>query len=270
MDLVGTLGPWYNFARFFGYFPAYGLRVDYASWESITGVTLTLILSLGNIGLHSLVWWTIPVKSNFFSTTIGSRVEVTFNIVDSVVPVVTILLNLMVFGRVKKLFAMLEEADQQLDGIHIRLENRQQRLYSMVVLFLVLGIQVMTPAIIPIALSDSQYFMDLLPITVYMTYRQLSNLSFLGSIMMILMAVFLRFKCINVCLLSKFLRSPGNIVGISLQDDEHVRRGDSDMDPLVVITNLSRIHQILCEAIEQINFVFSFQVRTVKWFVLLQ
>lgn len=270
MDLAGTLGPWYNFARFFGYFPAYGLRLDYASWEAITGVTLTLILSLGNIGLHSVVWWTIPVKSNYFSTTIGSRVEVTFNIVDSVVPVVTILLNLLLFGRAKKLFAMLQEADQLLGGIHIRLEYRQQRLYSMVVLFLVLGMQLMTPAIIP--LSDSQYFMDLLPITVYMTYRQLSNLSFLGSIMMILMAVFLRFKCINVCLLSKFIRSPGSIVAISMQDDEHVRRGDSDMDPLVVITNLSRIHQILCEAVEQINFVFSFQVRTltVKRFVLLQ
>lgn len=259
MDLVRTFGPWYNFARLFGYYPVYGLRLDYARWEAVTRIGATLILSLGNIGLHSLIWWTLPVHSNYFNTTIGSRVEVTFNVVDSAVPVITILMNLILFGRAKQLFGTLQEADQLLEEIHIRVEYGQQRLYSLVVLFLVLAMQLLTPAIIPIALSDSQYFKDLLPITIYMTYRQLSNLSFLGSIMMILMAVFIRFKSINVCLFANFLRKPGNTVGISPVDGEtSVGR---DTDPVVLINVLSRIHQILCEAVEQMNFVFSFQVR---------
>lgn len=264
MDLSNTFGPWYNFARLFGYFPAYGLRDDdYGCGTALAGVTLTVIFSLGNIGLHSVIWWMIPVKSNTFSTAIGSRVEVTFNIVDSAVPVITILLNLMLFGHVKKLFKTLHETEQLLDEINIRLEYGHQRVCTRLVLFLVLAMQLLPPALIPIALSSSQYFMDLLPITIYMTYRQLSNLSFLGSVMMILMAVFVRFKSINVCLFGNFLRIPSGIVGISLQRERAAGIKDRQ-NPLAVITLLSRIHQILCEAVEQINFVFSFQVHHSK------
>lgn len=260
MDLMGpkVLGPWYNFARLFGYFPAYGLSGDYSCWEVTAGIAITLILGLANIGFHSVIWWMIPVKSGVFNTTVGSRVEETFHIVDSAVPVLTILFNLMVFGHLKQLFGTLHETEELLNEIHIRLEYDLQRVYTRIVIFVVLVMQIVPPALIPIVLSDSKYYMDLLPITIYMAYRQLSNLSFLGSVTMILMAVFIRFKSINVCLFGKFLRKPSNIVGITLEESPN----ESKQDPLVVITLLSRIHHILCGAVEQINLVFSFQVRS--------
>lgn len=112
--------------------------------------------------------------------------------------------------------------------------------------------QLLPPALIPFALLSFPHLMDLVPITLYMTYRQLSNLSYLGSVMMVLLAVFMRFKSINVCLFGNFLRNPSSIVGISLQEPRK--------DPLAVIAVLSKVHQILCESVDQINLAFSFQV----------
>lgn len=251
MDLSSTFGPWYNFARLFGYFPAYSLSDNCKRWEATAGVIMTLMLSLGNIGLHSLIWVS-PMRSNFFTTAIGSGIEVTFNIVDSVVPVITILLNLLFFGHVKKLFGSLSETEMLLGEIHVRLEYRQQQWYTRIVLLLVLTMQLLPPALIPFALLSFPHLMDLVPITLYMTYRQLSNLSYLGSVMMVLLAVFMRFKSINVCLFGNFLRNPSSIVGISLQEPRK--------DPLAVIAVLSKVHQILCESVDQINLAFSFQV----------
>lgn len=265
MDLSRTFGSWFNFARFFGYFPSYGVKDEtpvtgFTWFQGVTGVGFTLIFTAGNIGLHSIIWWIIPSDvPSTFNTTIGSRVEVTFNIVDSAVPVITILMNLILYGHVKRLFQTLHDTELLLNTVHVHLEYDHHRLYTRIVMFLVVAMQLIPPALIPIAFSDSQYFMDMLPIVVYMAYRQLSNLSFLGSVLMILVAVFVRFKSINVCLFGNFLRNPGNMPGIRLGGGEDVELGGQD--PLVLVTVLSRIHQMMCEAVEQINFAFSFQVR---------
>ena len=179
MDVPKFLGPWYEFARFFGFFPIYGLRKDYTPLETSRRVVGSVALSLLNVGLHlSFFCYLIPVNFTHFETKIGSRVEKLFYIVDSAAPVITILLNQLLFGHVQQLFGMLQEVEGLLKEIHVHLDYRATHLFARLLLFLVLGMHLCPFAIMPSVLGDAVYFMDVLPVASYLTYRQLSNLSF--------------------------------------------------------------------------------------------
>lgn len=255
MDLTVIFGSWYPFAGVFGYLPVFldsdrGFKVQ----------LINLLFSLGNIGLHSAIWWIIPMKSNTFTTPIGSRVEITFNVVDSAVPVITICLNFLLLGHVKQIFKALHEADALLKDINIHLADDYQRKYSRIVMAVVLVMQALPPALIPILLSHSEFFMELLPLTIYMGYRQLSNLSFLGSIFLILVAVFIRFKSINVCLMEQHFNHTSSSRRQPRTPQQQPSHCEDSPTALEIIAVLSRLHQILCEIVEQINLAFSFQV----------
>lgn len=247
MSAAEILGPWYYLSRLFGYFPSMTLR-GY-------GLILTLVLSLINIALHSFLGWNIPIKFSYLQTAIGSRVEKTFNVVDSAVPITAILSNFLLLGRAKNLFRLLYTADELLREVRVTVSQKHLWRYAGICLSMVLFMHLLPLIILPTVSDDSQYYMDLLPIAVYMTYRQLSNISFLGSITLILIAVFIRLKSVNVSLTGNFLHTPPRVVGISLA----TQRYTAD-DPIFVVGVLASIHQILCETIEEINNAFSFQV----------
>lgn len=249
MSVSSALGPWYNFARIFGYFP-YGLEDPESGSKNVLHGCIGISFSLINILLHTIYWWDIPFKVDYFQTTVGSCVQTTFHIIDSSVPVITIVSNFVLLFKVRHLSKMFHTTDKLFATVNVKVE--QTRRYSYLVLIFVLLMHLLALVFLPILWESMR---EMIPLGIYMTYRQLSNISFLGSITLLLIAVFLRFKSINVCLFANFLRKQRrDIVGKGEKTP-----GVTD-DPLAIISVLSSIHQTLCEGVEQINYVFSFQV----------
>lgn len=252
MSVSSALGPWYKFARIFGYFP-YGLEERKSGRKELLHRCIGISFSIINIGLHTFLWWDIPFKVHYFQTTIGSRIEKTFNLVDSSVPVITILSNFVLLFKVRHLSKMLETTGKLFATVNVKLE--ETRRYSYLVLILVLLMHLFPFVLLP-CLWDGEEIREMIPLGIYLTYRQLSNISFLGSITLLLITIFLRFKSINVCLFAIFPRKQRRDVVVSSE-------GETD-DPVAIISVLSRVHQILCEGVDQINNIFSFQVSITK------
>lgn len=259
MNLANTFGPWYTFARYFGYFP-HGLYGENRSRISaVFSILVTVVLVVVNLALHGTLWPMVGRKfESFFTTTIGYRIERIYNWLDSVAPIIVTLLNFAFFKRVKKIFTDLEAVDKLFVDINLHMEYRQQRRYTQKFLILLIFLNLCFPILFPV--NDDLEFrakydeITSIALGAYIFYRQLSYLSFLGTVIVLLLGVYLRFKAINIYLFGKFLGRQGD-VGEFLQLDLKKRT-----DSVVIVNTLAMIYQRLTEIVDQINVAFSFQV----------
>lgn len=254
MSQADYLGYWYYLAKLFGYFPGVASSGN-TSKGRIYDSVCNLLLSICNIVLHSCLWWNLPFNFKYLQTTMGCRIETTFNVVDSAVPIIAIVLNAIAIRRTRRVYQMLQITDRLLIDIDNNLDHNMGRRYVKIALFLILLMHFLPLVLLPLGFAQSEYYMNLLPLLIYLTFKQLSNISFLGSIIITLMVVFIRYKSVNYCLIQRFLQKDTAILPKS-----SVKEAVAVID-MTVIGQLCSIHHILCETVEQINRVFSFQVR---------
>lgn len=250
MDIASVMGPWCYFAKLFGYFP-YGVNRN----ESCALTIIFTLCSAVHVYLHLTILWTSPWHGIYYKTKVGSRVEAMFNVVDTAVPVLGIFANFLLLRGAKELSAKLEEMNKLFSYIHVEFDENTTKKYSSVVLCLVIAMYITPLALIPILYFDHKT--DLFSIALYMVYRQLSNISFLGSVTMLLIGLFLRVKSINICLVVKYLKGEQEE---NLNVYPSIISKPPNEDSEVLLNTLAKIHLLFCDCIEKFNFIFSFQV----------
>lgn len=251
LDMTDSFNTFYQVGRLFGIvsFEMPGRSSGERSSRSPLNSTIVSILL---VLLNSFLFVCLVLSFSrydvmFYRTSIGTRIVEIFTVLGSLVPVLTLCLNLAFRQDTARIADHLLKSAQLMDSLHIAVDfRRHQRFvhcYLGFCLFTACYISFGHAIIFPLYFD---YAFDWW-FTLLMFYRAMAHELFIGLTFLILMATFAQFRAINVVLSDGLIHKPADKCVLNMNRPATVKQ-------------LGTIHYHLIKSVDLFNRCFAIQV----------
>lgn len=197
--------------------------------------------------------------TNSYVTNLASLVLMVMTLINYFV---TLAMNLFFQKNIRNLIAVIANTDKYLKNLGIHINHKLH--YNFVIFYLV---ATLLQAIVVISVSQTflDYFkidMNSLEMIMAYTISTISYTTYIGHMILALVAIYVRFRALNVFIEKNFISQEIIVMAKSLKFVTLL--GKNEENQTEIVRKIAIIHDKLNDIVVQVNFCFSIQVRIFK------